>query len=364
MKNRGAFCYRANVRREKEYTVEIPSEQVDQDWTEMEVPLPLQPEEPSPHRAELVTLERYVSGNPAEFIDGDLKRWAEIAKARGSVYADYGESLYIPGLGRVMRPWEGAPYSPSQLARAYVSSQGWSWPPVRPSGWRWRREGDTSEWVQDGPDNWGPVPPPAIEFGGPASGSWAYVDLAHAYWQIGRRYPWWVAKPGDRRVLRGKWSRPELIEPLRQVRLNLFGMLTYPGGGVTWIKPDGSTKIGICPPSQAKMANPAWGTAILWTVHAIARDLRDHFDIPLWHTDGALVPERAEAEVIEFLARRWRIAARTKERGSGTVAGAGNYSWRRSYNPEVPGVPHGNLVIPSSRVEELREWWLSYRAES
>ena len=345
--------------------MDVETCQADPDWTEPEAELPVQPEPVQALGAEIEMLRGYVHGDPADFVDSDLSRWAETAQAAGLKYADYGESLYIPGIGRVMRPWEGAPYSPSQLARAYVESQGWPWPPIRSSGWIWKtRDDGQNVWVQEGPDNWGPVPPPAIEFTGAASGEWAYVDLAHAYWQIGSRLPWWVSKPGDRRVLRGRWSRPGLIRPLRQVRLNLFGMLTYPGGGVTWVMPDGSTKVGSCPPSQARMANPAWGTAILWVVHAVARDLIDSFgDVPLWHTDGALVPADRESEIMEWLDRRWMIEARVKERGAGTVAGIGNYSWRRSFSPDLPSMPHSNLVIPSDRVPDIREWWLSYRSD-
>ena len=344
--------------------MDVETCQADPDWTEPEAELPVQPEPVQALGAEIEMLRGYVHGDPADFVDSDLSRWAETAQAAGLKYADYGESLYIPGIGRVMRPWEGAPYSPSQLARAYVESQGWTWPPVRPSGWTWKTEEGQSVWVQEGPDNWGPVPPPAIEFRGKAPGDWSYVDLAHAYWQIGSRLPWWVSKPGDRRVLRGRWSRPGLIRPLRQVRLNLFGMLTYPGGGVTWVMPDGKTKIGICPPSQARMANPAWGTAILFVVHALARDLLDTFgQVPLWHTDGALVPSEDESDVIEWLDRRWRIEARVKERARGTVAGIGNYSWRKSFSPDLPSIPHSNLVFGTDRVEDIREWWLSYRSE-
>ena len=335
--------------------------QADPDWTETPL-LPVQPED-HPDAGQLDPLLRFVTGNPADYVDEDLKRWADTAQASGQVYADYGESIYIPGTGRIMRPWAGAPWSPSQLARAYVALQEWPWMPIRPSGWGWREIEGENAWVQEGPDSWGAVPPPAIRFRGAASGEWAYVDLYAAYWQIGSRFPWWVAKPGSRRIMRGMWGRSELLYPLRQVRLNLFGMLTYPGGGVTWVYPDGSTKTGDCPPSQAKMANPAWGTAILWTVHAIAQDLMETFPgVPLWHTDGALIPAEQEASVVSWLDERWRVTARVKERGEGTVSGIGNYSWRRSHNPAMPSVPHSNLVIPPAEVETIREWWLSYRA--
>lgn len=326
---------------------------------ETETPLPVQPEE-NPDSGPIHLLLQHVTGRPADYVDADLDRWADMARASGKAYADYGESLFIPGTGRIMRPWAGAPWSASQLARAYVDMQGWGWPPVRPSGWAWQRTPEGTIWAQSGPDSWGPVPPPAVHFRGPETGEWSYIDLVAAYWQIGSRLPWWVAKPGSRRVLRGRWARPEVLFPLRQVRLNLFGMLTYPGGGVTWVYPDGSSKTAECPAAHARMANPAWGTAVMRVVHAVAADLiRTFDDVPLWHTDGALVPRGREEEVIGWLFSRWGLTARVKELGEGTVAGAGNYSWRKSYNPQMPSSPYSNLSCPDVGAD--REWWLSYR---
>lgn len=286
----------------------------------------------------LEDLQRW-AGKPATHVDEDLDKWRELARSQGKRYADYGTQVWIPGVARVIQPWAGAPYSPGQLARAYLKMQCWPW-----SLHRW--------------EDWGLDPTPAIIFRGEAEAAWHYVDLSHAYWQIGSRLPWWVSKPGQTIEKRGIWRRADEFGSLRECRLALFGQLTWPQPSTSWVDPDGEIKVSTVPAQKARYGNRAWGTATLMVVHAIAAEIMERFpEAALWHTDGVLVPAERSEEVIAWLAKRWRIEARVKETGEGRVLGPGVYEWRETFR-EVRPTPM--RLVWDQDLKAIRRWWLAY----
>ena len=272
---------------------------------------------------------------PADFVVADLEPVIKDAREKEMVYCDYGSSLYIPKVGRYIKNWEGAPWSRSQLAKAYIDLQDWDWEPFRlePADW----------WLR----NIGPIQ----VFKGAQYGEFDYVDLRYCYWQIGQKLPWWIWDlEGTGNPSLGLWKRAEELNSHREIRLNLWGMLTYPGGGATWVHPDGTFKEVVCPPLRASIANPVWGKTVLAILHAFVFQLMATFpEIPLFHTDGALVPSYRSQEVIGWIRNVWNLESAIKESGSGWVIGAGNYQWRKTYRPEFPQEPHSNLFGLDSR---------------
>lgn len=258
--------------------------------------------------------ELKVGLRPAEHVTDDLNSWIYRARAHNWTWADYGESIWIPQQGRVIKDWEHAPYSASQLAKAYLKRQAFPWDLRR----------------------FGEAPPrPPMWFRGPAAGDWCYIDLKRAWWQIGSRLPWFVDFSG-RHTNQGAWTDAEEFGEVRRPRLNLFGMLAYPGGTTTWHMPDGSTKLATCPEERSRIANQPWGSAILRVVTSVASEVFYEFPgVILWHTDGCLVPSQIENEVKSWLLDRWKLTSTTKERGAGLVAGPGNYEWRPTFRPTV-----------------------------
>ncbi len=282
------------------------------------------------------------AASPAEIIDADLNRWADFASDRGLKYCHYGEAIWIPKAKvRIIRPWEGAPWSGSQLVKAYLDLQDFL--PRR----RERVE----------------MPPPVRIFRGPVENDWAYVDLCHCYWQIGQRLSWWIGEPGSSYEHNGRWKRADELNTHRRLRLNLFGMLAYPGGGSTWFLPNGTVKETRCPPQKAGVANRPWARAVLTVVHAVALDVMQSFpDVPMWHTDGALIPADQADDLIAWISKRWRLEAKIKtgrgESGSGLVLAPGNYEWRASFRPLGISEPSSNAMAMD--VSSIRRWWLRY----
>lgn len=277
------------------------------------------------------------SSEPVKDMDS-MREWAKRKKLK---YADYGEAIWIPTVGRFHTEWEGSPYTAGQIAKAYLHYQEWSWPLHRP--------GKIYEEIG-----------PAIYFKGEATGDWVYLDLKSAYWQIGSRIPWWTEGPGKstrRDGKEGTWKNPELINEFRLPRIVLFGLLTWPGPATLWVFPDGTTKMGECPPKKSPYGNRIWGQSVLTLVHAFAQDLMKTFpSVPLFMTDGAMVDSRFAENVIGWAIDSWNLDLRPKERGEGKVSGPGNYEFRATYRKNQRSEPVSsfkNLVT-----EEIRTWWL------
>ena len=282
-------------------------------------------------------LAEFMPSEPSEPV-GDLDSTREWAFKKQLKYADYGDSLWIPGVGRFHSQWEGSPYTAGQIAKAYMRYQGWEWPLHRPG----EIEKDLS---------------PALYFTGPATGSWSYLDLKSAYWQIGSRLPWWEEGPFRKTRIDdtvGPWKGTELLMGFRRPRLVLFGLLAYPGGNTLWINPDGTESYNECPEWASKYGNKIWAQSVLYVVHAFAQELMRTFPCPLFMTDGAMIPMALSNTVIEWAAQNWNLELREKERGEGTVAGPGNYEFRATYKEQISEPMASHDDIDTGKV---RNWW-------
>ena len=276
---------------------------------------------------------------PAQIVD-DIQIMKKYASDNKLLYADYGDSIMIKGVGRFLQKWEGSPYSAGQIAKAYLKFQEWNWPLFR--------RAKLAQEIK-----------PALYFRGPIEGDWVYVDLAHAYWSIGKRLPWHTLGPfgGPLRGAQGYFERPELIDGIRRSRLVLFGLLAFPGSSTLWVYPDGTMKTAECPTEMSRFGNRIWSASILLVVNAFAQDLMATFpDAPLFMTDGAILPiSQAEASQTWAL-EKWKLDIRPKEHGSGLVAAPGVYQWRPSFRPIA--FRRERASMPSLDIQKIRSWWL------
>lgn len=284
-------------------------------------------------------LQDFFPSTPAQVVT-NIEDMKNFAKRKKLLYADYGDAIFIKGLGKFIESWEGEPWSPGQYAKAYMNFQQWPWP--------LHRGRSLSDDIC-----------PALYFRGPLPGDWSYIDLVHAYWQIGQHVPWFTLGPFGGRIRgeEGRFKSPEIIDDLRRPRIVLFGLLAFPGSSTLWVYPEKVTT-ATCPPEKAKFANRIWAQSVLLVVNAFAQDFLSAFpDSPLFQTDGAFVPVDQEQRAIDWTMERWHLRAAAKEHGSGLVAAPGVYQWRPSFKPVVSPRSKSASMKPLD-IEKIRQWWL------
>lgn len=174
-------------------------------------------------------------------------------------------------------------------------------------------------------------------YGKKVHGDLAYLDISSAYWQIYNPLtldvyfnPWRRAFGlGTMEFLCRDWLRGQ-----RTVRNAIVGIARSrehheycPGAretrGAKRLTPESPW---IIRRSYNKLLAPELWGFIAFTLHQVAADLLENFDISYVHTDGYILPLSQAEEAIDYVATKWGLSLAMKASGSGEVTGIGR--WR------------------------------------
>ncbi|MCA1571031.1 MAG: hypothetical protein LC798_12060 [Chloroflexi bacterium] len=206
------------------------------------------------------------------------------------------------------------------------------------------------------------INPPQF-FEAPSGGDLTYVDIKAAYFQL------YSPASLDLRFnpLRGvfgqgiiEFLRTDEMAGLKETRNVVTGVMRatartqYSSG--EWKK---------VPTYNRFLAPELWGY-LMHTLHAIAHEARQRFDVRYIATDGFIVPT-SEADLLrEFLAEDWGLETTVKCSGPGNVRAMGAYTLggTGSRSRAERGQPMNNIMdLPDDWREQMRiwRWWLIRR---
>lgn len=160
---------------------------------------------------------------------------------------------------------------------------------------------------------------------GPINGryhdSFAYVDISSAYWTVQRSSTVDMQFQPEEWILEGRveYRDTEEVTAYRGLRHAVPGSLRC---GEMQIYKRG---VPVEYEFKSDLSYPGLVGYTMYTMHAIAQEIIDHFDAKMILTDAYIVPiEHAEA-VVEFLWERWRVWAVVKAAGEGALYGLNVY---------------------------------------
>ena len=221
-------------------------------------------------------------------------------------------SFYVPK-GRIKFVDESVyPFGPAEKARAYLELIGAK---------------RAARWLP--PSQMITAPPKAFYPERQTKGTWAYVDLKAAYWQLYHASTFDLSYGegfAGRRLYRGnvefQWCDEWKADKL--ARNCIWGTIIADQMRV-WS--DGEIKVRNV---RGRFAAPHLALWIQHQLHAVFRDVMSRSSSPMWNDDGFLVPLEEAETWRAFLRERWGLASEVKEVGEGNVWGCGNYEWRES----------------------------------
>ena len=170
--------------------------------------------------------------------------------------------------------------------------------------------------------------------GGRSRGNYSYVDISQAYWTLHR------TATIDTRFETGQWRRiamgdaPYLdtgeVSDYRELRHLIPGCVATGAmqearyGSIR----DCEFKGGLFFPGVI-----GYGMSVM---HAIAREVIDHFGAVMILTDAYIVPQDKGQCLIDFLQERWGVQAVIKDKGPGAVYDQGCYAVGRKRSGDAP----------------------------
>lgn len=204
---------------------------------------------------------------------------------------------------------------------------------------------------------------PPLFFDRPSHGDLTYVDIKAAYFQL------YSPATLDLRFnpQRGTFGqglieflRTDELATLKETRNTIIGVVrararTQCSYG----------KVSKVPTYNRFLAPELWGY-LMHTLHAVAHDLIERFDVRYVATDGFIVPSHQAPLLREFLAEEWGLETAVKGQGEGSVWALGAYALGSlgSRSRAQRGEPTCNL-LPRDRAfaADLKRWrwWLLRR---
>jgi hypothetical protein len=161
------------------------------------------------------------------------------------------------------------------------------------------------------------------------SRDWAYVDIKSAYWSIYKAIPLETTftvgvfkraiYPGDSPIVN---LEDYDMERLKAIRVSAFGSMKS-----TRIRTFDKGKL-VDRPFRNPLLAPHLTGLTLAILHELAADIVSRFEVPVFHTDGFLLPFEDARQAIKHLDVEWCLEARVKEKGYGVPYGLGDYEWR------------------------------------
>lgn len=204
---------------------------------------------------------------------------------------------------------------------------------------------------------------PPLFFDRPSHGEFTYVDIKAAYFQL------YSPATLDLRFnpARGVFGQG-LIEFLRTAELATLKETRNTIIGVVRARSRmqcSHGKVSKVSTYNRFLAPELWGY-LMHTLHAVAHDLLERFDVRYIATDGFIVPTGQAAALREFLAEEWGLETAVKGEGEGSVWALGAYKLGElgSRSRAQRGEPTCNL-LPRDRefAAALKRWrwWLLRR---
>jgi hypothetical protein len=200
-------------------------------------------------------------------------------------------------------------------------------------------------------------------FAAPSSGDLTYVDIKAAYFQL-----YSVAsldlRFNPQRGVFGQgiieFLRADELATLKETRNTITGVVR-----ATSRKQCCHGKMEMVPTYNRFLAPELWGY-LMHTLHAVALDLRERFDVRYIATDGYIVPSHEADLLREYLAEAWGLESTVKCSGPGSVWALGAYRLgeRGSRSRAKRGEPVDNLLaLDEDWRAKLRRWrwWLIRR---
>lgn len=157
--------------------------------------------------------------------------------------------------------------------------------------------------------------------GGRKQGSYAYVDISSAYWTIHK------TATIDMRYEPGQWVLTGGA-PYRDVdEVTAYRGLRHAIPGSLKISEMQIFRYGEGQDCsfKGKFSYPGIVGYCMHVMHAIAREVIDHFGASMILTDAYIVPQDRAQELVRFLWERWGVGAVIKAQGSGALYGLNVY---------------------------------------
>jgi hypothetical protein len=201
---------------------------------------------------------------------------------------------------------------------------------------------------------------PPLRFERESAGELTYVDIKAAYFQLYAPASLDLRFNPQRRVFgQGliRFLRTAELATLKETRNTIIGVVRA-RERTQWS--DG--RVSKVSTYNRFLAPELWGY-LMHTLHAIAHEVVELFDVRYINTDGFIVPTREAGLLREFLAERWGLESVVKGEGDGRVWALGAYKVGSlgSRSRAQHGEPMCNLLPRDERLaEDLRRWrwWL------
>jgi len=274
----------------------------------------------------------------------------------------FGNKTLSDMVGRTKMIDESAwPVTSTELARPYIRmiwNAQCARPKTRQSKWMgykrvpWSRE--TFPMLK--------INPPQF-FEAPSSGDLTYVDIKAAYFQLYSPASLDLHFNPHRGVFgQGmiEFLRNDELAGLKETRNVVTGVVRATAR-TQW----SNGRVSKVQTYNRFLAPELWGY-LMHTLHAIAHEARQRFDVRYIATDGFIVPT-SEADLLrEFLAEDWGLETTVKCSGPGNVRAMGAYKLGEggSRSRAQRGEPMCNIMdLPDDWREQLRiwRWWLVRR---
>jgi hypothetical protein len=150
----------------------------------------------------------------------------------------------------------------------------------------------------------------------------AYVDLRAAYWQLYRLTTldlFFSPAPPILALGRLAFLDSEELGADKDLRNAVVGSIR-----VRHYRVMGAAGERRCPLFNAVLAPGLWGY-MMYTLHAVAAEVRAHFQAVYVCCDGYIVPAALADPLIAWLRQEWALEASVRARGPGVVYGLGSY---------------------------------------
>lgn len=191
-------------------------------------------------------------------------------------------------------------------------------------------------------------------------GTFAYVDIVSAYWQLLS-----VFGPNDvivtDRVIRGggEWLAADEVGSDRRLRHCVIGSVF--GNSISWYRRGVLTTT----PKTSPWSNPTLKRYCMQTLHALCGQIAQLTPLHAWLTDAAIVDAGDAADVCAWLQDAWAVASAVQAYGAGAVLTPTTYAVGDKASLDLQNGTHvlGAVVpkpfsnlrrVPSRRLQSLR----------
>lgn len=245
-----------------------------------------------------------------EITPREHERMLELAHQWPRVYAG-SYHLTIPSERRKYVVFNEYPVPNGELAREYVK-QCWEascWGGVPPD--KSPRKARHPYWNRRAPLYCRPV----------RHRSLAYVDIHHAYWSIVEPYCLDHVLSTSGNTVAGvvPFLYPREVDRDRRLRHAVVGTLF--SHQLSWLAWGEWKTVPLASPTS----NPSLARITFDTMHAVCRDVREHFETFAWLTDACIVARKDGPAVVEMLRERWALSSRVVAEGMGAVWAPSTY---------------------------------------